>query len=104
MEQHTYKASSLETAACVWEAVLDILNGGAGQKGLRHQAQRIRENMGTSALRLAAMRWVDLVDAEWAKVKDTYDQPFDWEFVPEWIARNIDWSGEMPVYKIGGRA
>jgi hypothetical protein len=99
----TYNAASLETAACIWEAVLEILNGGAGQKGLRHQAQRIREKMGTNGLRLAALRWVDLVDEEWAKVKDTYDQPFDWEFVPDWIARNIDWSSDAPVYRIGGR-
>jgi hypothetical protein len=60
--------------------------------------------MGTSALRLTVLRWVELIDADWAKVKDTYDQPFDWEFVPEWIATNIDWSGETPVYKIGGCA
>jgi hypothetical protein len=102
--KETYPATSLETAACLWEAVLEILNGGAGHKGLRAQAQRIRENMGTSGLRLAVLRWTELVDADWAKVKDEYDQPFDWEFVPEWIAQNIDWSGETPVYKIGGRA
>lgn len=104
MIQQQYSAASLETAACLWEAVLELQNGGRGHKGLRHQVAAARERMGTSALRLTVLRWVDLVDAEWAKVKDTYDQPFDWEFVPEWIARNIDWSGDMPVNKIGGRA
>lgn len=103
MKEH-YDASSLETAACLWEAVLEILNNGAGQKGLRAQAQRIREQMGTSALRLTVLRWVDLIDADWARVKDDYDKLFDWDFVPEWIAANIDWSGDKPVYKIGGRA
>lgn len=102
--KETYPATSLETAACLWEAVLEILNGRAGQKGLRHQANRIREQMGTSALRLTVLRWVELIDADWAKVKDEYDQPFDWEFVPEWIAQHIDWSGDTPVYKLEARA
>lgn len=102
--KEVFSAESLETAACLWEAVLDLLNGGAGQKGLRHQANRIREQMGTSALRVTVLRWVELIDAEWAKVKDEYDQPFDWEFVPEWIATNIDWSGSSPIYKLGARA
>lgn len=104
MEQPSYTQASLETAACVWEAVLEILNGGAGQKGLRAQAQRIREAIGTSELRVLVLRWVDLIDAEWAKVKDSYDRPFDWEFVPEWIARNIDWTGDRPIYKLERRA
>lgn len=103
MEDKQYPAASLETAAVLWEAVLEILNGGAGHKGLRAQAQRIREELGTGGLRLTVLRWVDLIDADWAKVKDTYDQPYDWEFVPDWIAANIDWSGDRPTYKLGGR-
>lgn len=103
MEDKQYSATSLETAACLWEAVLEILNGGAGQKGLRAQAQRIRESMGTAELRSTVLRWVDLIDAEWAKVGDEFSGPYDWEFVPDWIARNIDWSGDRPTYKLGGR-
>lgn len=98
-----YPASSLETAMCVWEAVLEIMNGGAGHKGLRVQAQRIRQNMGTSALRLAVMEWVELIDAAWERDKASYSDPFDWGYVPEWLARHIDWSGSRPVYMIGAR-
>lgn len=101
--ERKYDTESLETAACVWEAVLDILNGSAGEKGLRKKAQRIRENLGTAELRCLVLRWVDLIDAEWAKVKEDYDGPFDWEFVPDWIASNIDWTGDRPIYKLGGR-
>lgn len=104
MIQQQYSAASLETAACLWEAVLELQNGGRGHKGLRHQVTAVRERMGTSALRLTVLRWVDLVDAEWAKVKDTYDQPFDWEFVPDWIEQHIDWTTDHPTYKIGGAA
>lgn len=102
MKEKQYPASSLETAACAWEAVLEILNSGAGRKGLRSQANRIREEIGTSGLRLIVMGWVDEIDAAWAVVKDQYDQPFDWEFVPGWIAENIDWSGQQPVIRKGG--
>lgn len=100
----SYSASSLETAMCVWEAVLEIINGGTGHKGLRNQAQRIRQNMGTSALRLAVMEWVELIDAAWERDKSTYSDPFDWGYVPEWLERHIDWSGARPVYVIGARA
>lgn len=103
MTSKQYHPSSLETAAVAWEAVLEILNGGAGQKGLRAEANRIRDEIGTSGLRLTVLEWVDEIDAAWAEVKDQYDQPFDWEFVPAWIADNIDWSGDRPTYRKGGQ-
>lgn len=97
MEDKQYSATSLETAACLWEAVLEILNGGAGQKGLRAHANRCRENLGTSHLRLTVLAWVDAVDADWATVKEEcWDKPYDWEWIPEWIANNVDWSGNGP--------
>lgn len=92
----TYPAASLETAACLWEAVLEILSGGAGQRGLRAKAQRARENMGTSGLRRTVLAWTEAADADWAVVKDTYDAPFDWEWIPEWIVLNVDWDGHAP--------
>ena len=100
----TFNAESLETAACIWEAVLHILHCGSGEKGLRFKAQRMQQNIGTAELRRIALRWTELVDAAWEKVKDSYGAPFDWEFVPEWIAQNIDWSGDKPTYKLEARA
>ncbi|GFE72398.1 hypothetical protein [Novosphingobium sp. TCA1] len=92
----SYQAASLETAACIWEHVLDVLHNGAGSKGLRGQAERIREEMGTSALRITAIGWTALADADWGLVKDDYDQPFDWAFIPAWVRANVDWSGCTP--------
>lgn len=92
----TYPATSLETAACLWEAVFERRNH-------HPQINAAFERMGTSGLRLTVLRWTDAVDAAWEKVRDTYDQPFDWEFVPDWIDENIDWSDETPTYKTGGR-
>jgi hypothetical protein len=92
----TYPAASLETAAAIWEAVLDI-------KESNPEVKATFENIGTSHLRCAAVRWTELVDAAWERVKDEYEGSWDWEFIPDWLAANIDWSGPNPVYKIGGR-
>lgn len=93
----TYSAASLETAACLWEAVLE--------QRIRHPLiNDTFERMGTSELRLTVLRWTELVDAAWQRAKDSYDRPFDWEFVPDWVARNIDWSGDQPIYKLERRA
>ena len=100
MTSKQYPPSSLETAACLWEAVLELVRERAGEKGLRAQVDRCRENMGTSHLRLTVLSWVDAADADWATVKEEcWDRPFDWEWIPEWIANNVDWSGEQPVLR-----
>ncbi|KAJ8136365.1 hypothetical protein OY671_010422, partial [Metschnikowia pulcherrima] len=36
--------------------------------------------------------WTDAVEAAWSAVSDRYDSSFDWDFVPDWIVRHIDWS------------
>lgn len=92
----TFPAASLETAACLWEAVLERRDD-----PLIHSAF---ERLGTSSIRLTVLNWVQLVDAAWAKARDTHDAPFDWEFVPQWISANIDWTTDYPTYKLRGRA
>lgn len=98
-----YPATCLETAACVWEAVLDMEQERAegGDEGRIGRAiAAAREAMGSSHLRLTCLGWVDAIDAAW-RVADVdednprggaYPRSFDWEFVPEWIATNVDWS------------
>lgn len=101
-----YPAASLETAACLWEAVLDFEreadDDDATDEGKRRGSliRAAREEMGTSHLRLTVLQWVDAVDAAWLAV-DTdngafprggqYDDAFDWAFVPNWIAENVEW-------------
>lgn len=94
--EKTFTAASLETAACLWEAVQEMLNGSAGHRGLRAKAQRVRENMGTSGLRKTVLGWTEAADADWEKVKETYDAPFDWEWIPEWVVLNVEWDGHAP--------
>ena len=92
--------NKLETAACLWEAVLDLQNASGAAATLAEQIQATREAIGTAALRFTVIGWSDAVDAAW-QIADTdptcpgggqYGGAFDWEFIPEWIVANVDWS------------
>lgn len=88
-------AFALETAACLWEAVLSLRDNPATNPADIERALLIRESfraMGTGALRLIVIGWTDAVDAAWAKVAGDYGMSFDWDFVPDWIIRHVDWS------------
>lgn len=99
----TYPAASLETAACLWEVVLELEQDGEDlhPSPLAQAIQDCRGELGTSGLRLTVLGWVDLVDTAW-RIADTsnganprggdYDGTFDWDFVPGWIRANVDWS------------
>lgn len=93
--KESYAAASLETAACLWEAVLERRDD--------PDVNSAFERLGTSEVRSIVLRWVELLDAAWQKVEETYDAPFDWEFVPQWISAHIDWTTDRPSYRIGGR-
>jgi hypothetical protein len=84
-----------ETAACLWEAVLNLRdNPGTDPESLT-LAMSIRsafEAVGTAQMRLTVVGWTNTVEAAWAAVQDSYDLCFDWDFVPEWIIDHIDWS------------
>ena len=95
MSQPTDPTFALETAACLWEAAMDLRDNPTSLPGDVERALQIRasfEAIGTSAMRLIVIGWTDAVDAAWAKVADDYPMSFDWDFVPDWIIRHIDWS------------
>jgi hypothetical protein len=99
----TYTALHLETAACLWESVLEM----EAAKDSEDDAARIRalqiitarEMIGSSGLRLTVIGWTDAVDVAWKAIDDPtgncpgqYGDSFDWDFVPGWIIENVDWS------------
>lgn len=95
--------ASLETAACLWEAVLDMETDASEPSTPEQQrAQAIREAraaIGTSGLRLIVIGWTEACDAAWHAIDDPtggcpgqYGEAFDWDFVPGWIIDNVDWS------------
>lgn len=109
-----YRAASLETAACLWEAVLMLETYGQTVAASPDEEERgamiraARKEMGSSHLRLTVLGWTDLVDAAWIDADGCedmgrggqYDGSFDWDFVPGWIIANIDWSDpHNPAYR-----
>src|SRR3546814_776857 len=87
--------SVLETAACLWEAVLTLRDHPATDPDAIALALAIRETcnaVGTADLRLTVVSWTGAVEVSWSAVADSYDLCFDWDFVPGWIIDHIDWS------------
>ncbi|MGE4410440.1 MAG: hypothetical protein AB7D33_07715 [Sphingobium sp.] len=86
---------SLETAACLWEAVLTLRDHPSSDPDAIALALTIRETcnaVGTADLRLTVVGWTSAVEAAWIVVADSYGLCFDWDFVPDWIVDHIDWS------------
>lgn len=86
---------ALETAACLWEAVLTLRDHPATDPDAIALALAIRETcnaVGTADVRLTVVSWASAVEAAWSAVADSYDLCFDWDFVPDWIIDHIDWS------------
>ncbi|WIW89618.1 ATP-binding protein [Sphingobium sp. V4] len=87
--------SALETAACLWEAVLSLRDRPVSHPDAIELALQIRssfEAIGTSVLRMTVIGWAPAVEQAWGKVADDYALSFDWDFVPAWIDAHIDWS------------
>ncbi|WP_209044936.1 hypothetical protein [Rhizorhabdus histidinilytica] len=86
---------ALETAACLWEAVLAMRDyRGVDADCIARGAaiQNAFGTLGTAAVRLLVIGWTPVVDAAWARIGSDYQFCFDWDFVPAWIIDNVDWS------------
>ena len=87
-----YVAAHLETAATLWEAVLEM-------KETHPPVKAAFERIGTSHLRLITVGWTLAADAEWAKVKETnWDTCWDWDWIPALIEKHVDWSAHEPMW------
>lgn len=100
------RAFALETAACLWEAVLGLRDNQRPDPGVVARARLIRqsfETIGTAALRVIVVGWTEAVDAAWSRVEAHYDMSFDWDFVPDWITSHVDWSdADCPIIRPDG--
>lgn len=98
-----YKLSDLETAACLWEAILELRDHPATDPdaiGLALAMRKAFNALGTATLRYVVVTWVDAVEAAWAAREGGYPLSFDWDFVPRWIVDTIDWSDpQHPVIR-----
>ncbi|MFT4055133.1 MAG: hypothetical protein QM681_11560 [Novosphingobium sp.] len=87
--------AQFETAACLWEAVLEFRDSPVPDAEGLERACAIRRAcavLGTAALRLLVVGWVDPLEAAWRSREGDFPLAFDWDFVPRWIAERIDWS------------
>jgi hypothetical protein len=44
--------------------------------------------------------WTNAVETAWQKVSGTYSLCFDWDFAPNWVIENIDWSDPANPYRL----
>ena len=90
-----YTETSLETAACLWEAVLFLCDHPVtdpDRLALSLDIGKAFDTLGTAALRMTVVGWAEAVETAWRAVEDDYPLRFDWDFVPAWIIDTIDWS------------
>lgn len=79
----------LEAAMCMWEWVVEHHS--------RPEITACLEGNGWAAIRMdiAALAPKLLADFE---ALDEYDGCFDWDFVPDWMQKHVDWS-DTPQYR-----
>ena len=79
--------SALETAACLWEACLKFKDA---DNSIGHIVSNWFEIKGTAEVRSTVISWHAECDAAYtAAVATGYDDSFDWEFVPQWLATKL---------------
>lgn len=80
-----------ETACCAWEAILNAKDD--------ELIDAAFEALGTCEIRRFACFVAPMIEADWQSIGggESYGDPFDWEFVPQWLALNVNWCGESPV-------
>lgn len=75
-----------EAAACLWEEALALL-----QKNDPEWLEA-QQSHGYSSLRYDVIQMARACHEDWLVAeKAGYDDPFDWEFVPAWLAANVVW-------------
>jgi len=84
--RHSYA----ETAVCIWDAIRDMREG-SRDNAVSLNIDGTFEAIGTAAVRSAAMGWIDAIETAWMRLDDD-SIAFDFEFVPDWIMSNVDWS------------
>ena len=87
-----FNEANLETAICLWEALLEIRD--------RPDVAARFNALGTVAMRHAVMTLIADCEREWEALgDDRQDQaaPYDWGWVPDFLERNLSCLGVDPV-------
>ena len=78
-----FNEANLETAICLWEALLEIRD--------RPDVAARFDEVGTVAMRHALMTLIADCEREWedARARDEDHSPYDWEWCPAFLERNL---------------
>lgn len=78
--------ANLETAMCLWEAVLDLRLTG----DLR--AEALIDEAGTSGARHTVLSWIDQCEDVWEQSRAEGIEliPYDWEHCPAFLSAKLD--------------
>ena len=76
-----------QTALCIWEEILSHMQDGADTRW-----ERLRANVGTSAIRTEVPRLVMPCELAWhiGHNPDAFQGAFDWEFVPAFLETCVE--------------
>lgn len=79
----TFNEANLETAMCLWEAMLEIRD--------RSNVAARFDAVGTVAMRHAVMTLIADCEREWEEARDRDEDhsPYDWEWCPAFLERNF---------------
>ncbi|QAY80435.1 hypothetical protein [Sphingosinicella sp. BN140058] len=81
-------------AMCLWEEVLKVISGHSGApSAIRALILAASHNHGACALRDAVQAFAERCDLEWSAAHEsgTFDDSFDWEWCPAWLATRVEW-------------
>lgn len=83
----------IEAAACLWENVVRLRGSNDEPAGM----ESAFDAQGTSSIRAIVIGWADKVHHDWTEAQrlHAWDDPFDWEFVPQWMELNVDWYSDQ---------
>lgn len=87
----TFNEANLETGMCLWEAMLEISD--------RPDVAARFNDVGTVAMRHAVMTLIADCERGWEELGDEQDRhaPYDWEWCPRFLGRNLSRLGIDPV-------
>ena len=79
----TFNEANLETGMCLWEAMLEIRD--------RPDVAARFDEVGTVAMRHAVMTLIADCEREWEEARDRDEDhsPYDWEWCPAFLERNL---------------
>lgn len=91
----------LETAACLWEAFLELARKPEGY-GPAMEATRL--SWGTSEMRLTIISFSQECDRAYKAASNAgkFDEPFDWEWCPHFLVEHVVWDPDgkkLPTLK-----